>query len=75
MMKILSGTLKRKQDLGKVFELTAPCHFGMEAVLKREITDLGYDVTKTENGKVSFAGDAEGMPGPTSGSVRRSACS
>ena len=61
MMKILSGTLKREQDLGKVFELTAPCHFGMEAVLKREITDLGYDVTKTENGKVSFAGDAEGI--------------
>ena len=47
--------------MGKVFELVAPCHFGMEAVLKREITDLGYDVTRTENGKVSFAGDAEGI--------------
>ena len=47
--------------MGKVFELVAPCHFGMEAVLKREITDLGYDVTRMENGKVSFAGDAEGI--------------
>ena len=25
------------------FELIAPCHFGMEAVLKREILDLGYN--------------------------------
>ena len=28
------------------FELIAPCHFGMEAVLKREILDLGYEITK-----------------------------
>ena len=55
------GFLRGAESLGKVFELVAPCHFGMEAVLKREITDLGYDVTRTENGKVSFAGDAEGI--------------
>lgn len=41
--------------------MTAPCHFGLEAVLKREISELGYDVTETENGKVSFAGDAEAI--------------
>ncbi len=40
------------------YELTAPCHFGMEAVLKREITDLGYEITDVDNGKVTFAGDA-----------------
>ena len=40
------------------FELTAPCHFGLEAVLKREITDLGYRITEVENGRVSFEGDA-----------------
>ena len=34
------------------FELIAPCHFGMEAVLKREILDLGYEITKVEDGKV-----------------------
>ena len=45
----------------KIFTLTAPCHFGLEAVLKREITDLGYDVSATENGKVSFTGDAEAV--------------
>ena len=26
-------------------ELIAPCHFGLEAVLKREIIDLGYDIS------------------------------
>jgi len=45
--------------LKKQFELISPCHFGLEAVLKREIYDLGYEVTATENGKVTFTGDAE----------------
>ena len=39
------------------YELIAPCHFGMEAVLKREIQKLGYDILKDEDGKVTFAGD------------------
>ena len=42
-------------------ELVAPCHFGLEAVLKREITDLGYDVTLTEDGRVTFAADEDGI--------------
>ena len=37
-------------------ECIAPCHFGTEAVLKREITDLGYEITAVEDGKVHFAG-------------------
>ena len=45
----------------RTFELTAPCHFGLEAVLKREIYDLGYEITKVEDGKVTFAGDAEAI--------------
>ena len=36
------------------FELIAPCHFGLEAVLKREILDLGYEISKVEDGKVTF---------------------
>ena len=32
------------------YELIAPCHFGMEAVLKREIYDLGYDIKQVEDG-------------------------
>ena len=43
------------------WELIAPCHFGLEAVLKREITDLGYEITKVEDGKVTFLADAEGI--------------
>ena len=40
------------------FELFAPCHFGLESVLKREITDLGYKITEVVDGRVSFKGDA-----------------
>ncbi|MGN0305639.1 MAG: class I SAM-dependent RNA methyltransferase [Lachnospiraceae bacterium] len=43
------------------FELIAPCHFGLEAVLKKEIIDLGYDVTRVEDGRVTFLGDAEAV--------------
>lgn len=45
----------------KRYELIAPCHFGLEAVLKYEITELGYDVIQVEDGRVTFAGDAEAM--------------
>ena len=43
------------------FELIAPCHFGLEAVLKREITDLGYDIISVEDGRITFAGDEEAV--------------
>ena len=43
------------------FKLMAPCHFGMEAVLKKEITDLGYDVVQVEDGRVTFEGDEEAI--------------
>ncbi len=42
-------------------ELIAPCHFGLEAVLKREIRDLGYEISSVEDGRVSFYGDAEAI--------------
>ncbi len=42
-------------------ELIAPCHFGLEAVLKREIIELGYDVVEVEDGRVTFCGDAEAV--------------
>ena len=45
----------------KKYELITPCHFGLESVMKREIDDLGYDVTKVEDGKVIFEGDAEAI--------------
>lgn len=45
----------------KVYELIAPCHFGLEAVLKREILDLGYEIAQVEDGKVTFYGDDEAI--------------
>lgn len=42
-------------------ELIAPCHFGMEAVLKREIQDLGYEISRVEDGRVTFIGDEEAV--------------
>ncbi len=41
--------------------LMAPCHFGLESVLKREIIDLGYDILSVEDGRVSFEGDSEAI--------------
>lgn len=43
------------------FKLIAPCHFGLEAVLKKEIIDLGYEVSKVEDGRVTFLGDEEAV--------------
>lgn len=39
------------------YEWIVPCHFGTEAVLKKEISDLGYEISKVEDGKVIFLGD------------------
>lgn len=38
-------------------EYIVPCHFGLEAVLKRELTDLGLAITCVEDGRITFAGD------------------
>ncbi len=45
----------------KMFEICVPCHFGIEAVVKREIYDLGYEITKVEDGRVTFQGDWEAV--------------
>ena len=45
----------------KTFPIVVPCHFGLEAVLKREIIDLGYDIERVEDGRITFLGDAEAL--------------
>ena len=45
----------------KTYELTVPCHFGLESVLKKEIYDLGYEISEVEDGRVTFIGDAEAI--------------
>lgn len=52
---------KKMGDFMKQYTLVAPCHFGLEAVLKKEILDLGYEIIKVEDGKVSFLADADGI--------------
>lgn len=43
------------------YELIATSTFGIEAVVKRELIGLGFEVTKTENGKVTFLSDEAGI--------------
>lgn len=43
------------------FPVILPCHFGLEAVLKREIYDLGYDIERVEDGRITFTGDADAV--------------
>ncbi len=45
----------------KTFPIILPCHFGLEAVLKREIYDMGYDIEKVEDGRITFIGDADAV--------------
>lgn len=42
-------------------EYIVPCHFGLEAVLKREIMDLGYEVLSVEDGRITFSGDVQAL--------------
>ena len=47
--------------MSNLFTISCPCHFGLEAPLKREIYDLGYDITEVTDGRVTFTGDAEAV--------------
>lgn len=44
------------------YELIAPCHFGLEAVLKKEILGLGYEIASTQDGRITFRGDETAIP-------------
>ena len=54
----INNLMEEKMDN---YEFIAPCHFGLEAVLKKEIINLGYKITKTEDGKVTFTGDTSAI--------------
>ena len=47
--------------MNEQFTLIAPCHFGLEAVLKKEIQQLGYEIGDVEDGRVTFLGDAPAL--------------
>ena len=48
------------------YELVVPCHFGLEAVTKREIYDLGYEITRVEDGRVTSVSYTHLSPSPLS---------
>jgi len=48
--------------LEEMFRLIAPCHFGLEAVLKKEIESLGYRILSVEDGRVMYEGDRMAIP-------------
>lgn len=45
----------------KTFELIATSTFGLEAIVRKEVEDLGYDVRNVSDGKVTFTGDIEAI--------------
>lgn len=45
----------------KQYELIATTTFGIEAICKRELVALGFEVLRTENGKVTFLSDKAGI--------------
>ena len=47
------------KDTEKTLTLAAPCHFGLESVLKREIQNAGFLVDSVEDGRVAFRAKPE----------------
>lgn len=45
----------------KEYTLVAPCFFGVEKMLNREIQNLGYEIIKTEDGRVTYKTDEYGI--------------
>lgn len=43
------------------YELIATTAFGLEAVVRREIEALGYEIVKTEDGRITFLSDKLGI--------------
>ncbi len=42
-------------------EIIATSTFGMEAVVKKEINNLGYEITEVKNGRITFQGDLKAV--------------
>ena len=60
-VQYLEKTYKEMRILMNQYELISPCHFGLEAVLKKEIQRLGYQILKTEDGKITFSGGSDAI--------------
>ena len=55
----LSTSCRSRSALkNQTFDLIATCAFGLEAVVRRELRELGIDSTIGESGRIHFRGDA-----------------
>jgi len=45
----------------KMYQCIATSSFGLEAVVKRELQDLNFEIVETENGKITFLADRHGI--------------
>lgn len=45
----------------KTFELIATSTFGLESVVRKEVEELGYDITSVTDGKITYVGDVEAI--------------
>ena len=45
----------------EMYTFLAPCHFGLESVLKRELQELGMEISLVEDGRVTFKGDMQAL--------------
>ena len=45
----------------KTYTLMSPCFFGVEKMLAREIKNLGFEIIKTEDGRVTYKTDEYGI--------------
>lgn len=45
----------------KSYTLVSPCFFGMEKMLAREIKELGFEIVKTEDGRVTYKTGEDGI--------------
>ncbi len=45
----------------KTFELIATSTFGLEAMVKKEVQDLGYEINNVSDGRITYTGDPEAI--------------
>ena len=45
----------------KTFDLIATSTFGIEAIVRREVEDIGYEIKQVSDGKVTYTTDIEGI--------------
>ena len=56
---MLRSNIKKEYSMNNKLKFTCPCHFGLESVLKFEVTKIGGENITVRDGRVSFEGGFE----------------